>query len=377
MKNKLAYVRIQFPMQLVEDAFIQRLPDFEVKSIGWHSREDKPYDVSKIPFIHADLQKLLPDFVADFFVRKPYSGVSFAILRDLERNLADSNIIYSAEPYSFLSRQCATYCSKSGKKLVISCFETIPDSPQLRLPPYSLNVQYVRDRTDLFIAYTNKAADCLKAISVPDEKIKIVYPGIDVDFFSPNKIFHNNIRILFVGRFDREKGLSLLLNVFKKLISEIKNMELWIVGPMRSGNDYEFAKAMEKTYPVKIIGQVNRSDLPNIYNQCDIFCAPSRDKKKFGMKVWEEQFGAVFVEAMACGLPVVSTNCGAIPEIIGENNFIIDQNSEIELYEALKKLVLDDSIRKYISNENRHRAKELFDIKKQQEKLEKLLLNLN
>lgn len=376
MKTTLAYIRIQFPGQPIEDSFIHGLPNFEVRSIGWHSKEDKTYDVSKIPFTQVEMKKLLPDFIAGFFVRKPYSGVSFAVLRGLERYLADANIVYAAEPYSFLSAQCAKYCSKSDKKLVISCFETIPNSPQLRFPPYSFNVRYVKDKADMFVAYTNKAADCLRAISIPDEKIKVVYPGVDLDFFSPNKISHDSIRVLFVGRFDREKGLSVLLNAFKKLCLEIKNLELWVVGPIRSGEDYESAKAMAKKYPVKIIGPVNRAELRRFYNQCDIFCAPSMDKKKFGIKVWEEQFGAVFVEAMACGLPIVSTKCGAIPEIISEDNIIVSQGSEVELYNGIKKLIMDDSLRKFISEENRNRAERLFDIKRQRQKLEEILLNL-
>jgi glycosyltransferase involved in cell wall biosynthesis len=200
-----------------------------------------------------------------------------------------------------------------------------------------------------------------------------VYPGVDIERFSSERQEQEGFRILFVGRFDREKGLETLLRAFRRFSEEAPETELWIVGPVRSGEDYPLAAEMARRYPVRILGALPREELPRIYAQCDLFCAPSRDKKKFGVQVWEEQFGAVFVEAMASALPIVATRCGAIPELLGEENLLVPQGSIDGVYRALRTLYEDASLLRSIGDRNRLRAEELFDVRRERRELENSL----
>lgn len=371
--KKLVVVRAQHPVDPGTLIF-NDLSGFETYYVGY--TEDKDW-LNNPCFTYTGIKKLLPDFISAQLVRRPYSPVSFVVLSDLKRTLEDAEVLNSAELYSFISCQCAKYAKKAKKPLTISVWETIPTLPINFLPPHSLNVKATQSYADIFIAHTYRAANYLRSLSVPDEKIKVVYPGIDIERFSPSKKHsHDKLRILFVGRFDKEKGLLFLLQAFAQLFKEDPSIELWIRAKRRTGQLEALAYTYARRYPIKFLDYVNYDKLSEICQQCDVLCLPSVDRYKWGIKIWEEQFGFVLMEAMACGLPIITTNCGAIAEVVGSENLIIRQRSADDLYCALKKVKEDKSYRKNVSKLNRARAEELFDIEKQRGRLGKILHEL-
>ena len=108
-----------------------------------------------------------------------------------------------------------------------------------------------------------------------------------------------------------------------------------------------------------------------------MFCCPSVDSRLFGWTHWEEQFGFGLVEAMGSGLPIVSTDCGAIPEVVGSQNLIVPQGSVMSMIPALDKIGDDRGLRFSLGNENRSRAEHLFDVEKQSECLENEMVRLS
>ena len=100
---------------------------------------------------------------------------------------------------------------------------------------------------------------------------------------------------------------------------------------------------------------------------------PSVDRNWHGLRIWEEQFGFVLIEAMACGLPVIGTDCGAIPEVIGKDNPIVPKGSSVAILRELQRLSEDRELRQLLSQRNRCRAEELFDLSKQRTLTERLL----
>jgi|TARA_B100001971_G_C18265198_1_gene591447 glycosyltransferase involved in cell wall biosynthesis len=318
-------------------------------------------------------RELLPDFIMSPFFRKPYSTTSLIQLGNLESALKNVEIISCIEFISFISAQCAKISKKSHKKLVVSVFETLTSIH--KVPIYKWNVKSVLSTANLFIAYSKRSVDYLRYLSVDEDKIRMIYLGIDLEKFNPQlaKRSDEKLRVLFVGAYARQKGLSILLPAFARLCKKVPDCELWLV-ISQGGEDEGLVREYSKKFPIKIFHNLKYDELPKIYASCDIFCLPSLDWKKWGMKLWEEQFGFVLIEAMASGLPIVGSDCGSIPEIIGPSNPTVIQGSQDKLFLALLKMALDENFRKRLSKLNRSRSEHFFDIIKQRQKLEKTLL---
>ena len=87
---------------------------------------------------------------------------------------------------------------------------------------------------------------------------------------------------------------------------------------------------------------------------------------------WQEQFGMVLVEAMASGLPVISTLSGSIPEVIGDAGILIQSGDPLSIYNAVRKISLDAAYHRNLSEMARRRAEEIFDISHVKEKIRKV-----
>jgi glycosyltransferase involved in cell wall biosynthesis len=165
--------------------------------------------------------------------------------------------------------------------------------------------------------------------------------------------------------------VSDLLQAFSQLHEKL---ELWFVG---TGPLSSIIRQYSTKHGVRAIGHVDWKDMPRIYQACDIFCLPSKDSRRMHMKIWEEQLGFALVEAMATGLPIVSTNCGAIPEIVGQDNPIVAQGDIQGLANAIGFLANDNKSRSRIGSNNRMRAERLFDATNQCQKYLDLIGSLS
>lgn len=121
----------------------------------------------------------------------------------------------------------------------------------------------------------------------------------------------DELSLLYVGRLSPEKGIFMLLKAFKRL--KARNKKLYIIG---SGPLGSFCRAYSRlNRDVVFLGRVRESDLRLYYSSADLTLSPS---------LWNEAFGMVLIESMACGTPPVASGLGAIPEIVkdGRNGFI-------------------------------------------------------
>jgi len=343
---------------------------FKLRLIGYKKKtyESGIENTKNIEIIYPSIKPL---FLIDpfFFFRKSYSCTSFAKFENLDKALADQDIIITHELWNFFSRQTVEIAKKQNKFVATIVFEIMPNNFFFsHIRPYSSNIKIVKEKTDFFIAQTKKAKDYLLSNGINAKKIVLIYPGIILEKFIHEKRYVNdNVKILFVGNFI-QKGLEDMLRLFVELNKKIRNVDLWIVG---TGPLYILNKIneLQKNYNIKYLGVIDHKKIHKIYENCDIFCTLSKDMKRFGIKYTEEQFGYAYVEAMASGLPIISTNAGAIPEILGKNNFIVDKKDTSNALDYLIELIEDEKLRKQIGKENVERAKKYFDAEKQSKKL--------
>lgn len=377
MANVLGYVRLQLYGIEAEARLFRALPS--LKTVIISGSEDREECELEVPNIRKCKLKRSPlDHALGFLFRGNPSPIRMVTLNPLERYLREVDIACAVELYSLLTYDVCRIAHKRKIPVVTSVWETIENHPIHKLAPYAILTREVVNKTTMFVAYTKRAETYIRSRGVDQERIRVLYPGLDLGLFSPKPGRPDNekIRILYVGRMDEEKGLRELLLAFTSICAGRGDVELWIRAKVRSGALASLLGYCQAKFPIKIVHAMSYDELPRLYNACDIFCMPSKDRNVFGIEVWEEQFGYCLMEAMACGLPIVSTKCGAIPEVIGEHNIFVPQSSVQSLTKALSELVDDRDKRTDIGNMNRRLAEQRFSLDRQARKLETVLKSL-
>jgi glycosyltransferase involved in cell wall biosynthesis len=291
----------------------------------------------------------------------------------LEQTLKDLDVYQIYGSWFFYSRYTAKIAKKYRKPLVSEIWVCYPNHPSRYVPPYSFNVREVMGSTDLFLQRSHSAGKYLKSFGIPDRKIAMIYHGLNLKRFFPRKKKKDKrVRILFVGALIEIKGIDDILDIFPRLLRESKKeVELLVCG---SGNLEEKVIAMSRSLPIKYFGNVPHLKIPKIYRMADIFCGPSKALYTLGIKRIEEGFGLVFMEALGSGLPIVTNDCGGVPEVVGKDNILNKQGDKEGLLNSLLSLVNDEKAREDIGKKNRKRAEKIFDLEKQTRLTEKEII---
>lgn len=177
----------------------------------------------------------------------------------------------------------------------------------------------------------------------------VLYNGADEAIFYPATGRRKNAvpTVLFAGRLVEEKGVHILLEAMKLLEQQAVPMQAQIVGSSHFGNGKEtnYIRRLKANSPASVRFRAYCSGAPlgDLFREADIFCSPS---------VWEEPFGLVNVEALASGLPVVSTRGGGTREIFSAGGGILVERGSVEqLANALRRLAEDQQLRTQIGQQ--------------------------
>jgi len=175
--------------------------------------------------------------------------------------------------------------------------------------------------------------------------------GIDLTKFRVRETSKTkrDLNILCVARLVPEKGIEDLVKAFLEIRKNNHSVHLTLIGSGPLKHDYSGYKAIS-------IKQVPYSKMPVEYSKADFFCLPSRTTK-----TWEEQYGMCLIEAMACGLPIITTRTGAIPEVCGDAALYAKPSNPNNLKTHLEKLIEDKELRLKMGKQSRQRAEAKFD----------------
>ncbi len=158
--------------------------------------------------------------------------------------------------------------------------------------------------------------------------------------------------ILFVGRWEKRKGLSYLIRAYELVRREFPEARLLVAGPEgRHGRAYRSYAEKHGLRGIEFIGRVSDEDLPRYYAACDIFCAPS---------ISGESFGIVLPEAMASGKPVVTTDIEGYRQVVGhgESGLLVPPRDERALAGALRHLLQNPGERARLGANGRRAAQQ-------------------
>jgi len=210
-----------------------------------------------------------------------------------------------------------------------------------------------RRSSEIYLAVSNNTAKLAKELGA--NEVKILPNGVDINKFTFNSQNREENLILFVGRFERRKGIQLLLNSLSFLKTPVN---LVIIGPHLNDEYSEEvisqikAENKKEKHTIDYLGSVNLDDLVKWLQKASIFVCPSLS----------ESFGIVNVEAMSCGTPVIASNIEGIRDIIesDKNGILVPSNDPIKLAEAIQHLLDNEYIRIKFGIEGRKKVEKEF-----------------
>lgn len=181
-----------------------------------------------------------------------------------------------------------------------------------------------------------------------NQTIDIIPNGVDTDEFTPKTKDNKNLEILCVTRLIKRKGLNYLISAMNNLKEH--NINLTIIGSgVEKDNLTQQIKNSELEGKIKILGEISHDKLPKYYSNSDIFILPSLN----------EGMSNTILEAIASGLPIITTETGGSKELIKDNGIIIKKKNSGEIKTAILKFYKNRELMESMSKESRKRAKEL------------------
>jgi len=277
------------------------------KKVFWHLKDFNNKKVNKT------LINLLRDRQSDFVFTHNLKGLSLTIPRIIKKlglihihTLHDYQLL---EPHGSMHRQ--------GQNLPLI-------EPWYRYYRYQTRKRF--NSPDLVISPSKFVLDKHLSYGFFKNSQTAVLPNpISVDENSlPEKVSSNKLRILYLGQLEKHKGAEFLVKSF--LSWNMKQFQLTIAG---SGSQLEELKklALQNEW-IKVLGRVERSDLPELFSRTDLLVVPS---------IWWENSPTVIYEAYANKVPVLASDSGGSRELVRDNKtgYIFKSGSEIDLLDKL------------------------------------------
>lgn len=241
-------------------------------------------------------------------------------------------------------RRARTHGAGRPLQAVIT-WENLPDQPLYKIPPYRQAVRSCRD-ADLLLCMVDAARDHLLANDFDDELIKVVKPGVDTDLFHPAQVPASEPVVAFISPLAENKGIDRVLDAMRIVRRSVPEARLVVAGrgPLES---LVRAEAEDPRNQVELLGSLDTAGVAEVMRSSAVFTTAPRPTWK-----WTEQLGLAYLEAQACGLPVVTTRCGTNDEAVQPPNLLVEDSAEA-LADGLVGFLQDPARRAEVGAANR------------------------
>jgi glycosyltransferase involved in cell wall biosynthesis len=273
-----------------------------------------------------------------------YAGLGKA-MRDFKPQI----VHIDEEPYNLAAWQMMFHARRLKAKTVFFSWQNI----QRTYPaPFNWGEQWMLRQVDHAIVGTQSAEQVWRGKGYSGPLTVIPQFGTDPDLFQPVAELptrRETFTIGYAGRLVEEKGVQVLLSAVAGLDDP------WHLRVLGGGPHQAVLKAQAREIGigarVSFEPQIPSTAIPAFYRELDVLVLPSLTRPN-----WKEQFGRVLVEAMASGVPVIGSDSGAIPGVIGDAGLIVPEDDAHALRAALARLQTDFTFRAHLSMLGRERV---------------------
>jgi glycosyltransferase involved in cell wall biosynthesis len=342
------------------EIYISRLYDYlqrsfkSVENVSWEPKHH-----------HSKLQFLINSIIQNLSLLKILKGVNGKIV--IIEDISDCESLFI---FNLLTRYLRLILSKDVflMPIVTHTYAPLIDN-DLKRQLRAFQEWIFINSSDAIIVISEFTKATVESILVGHRDVIVAYPGLNISRQNGKSIqesdlktvsYHGNtgiekdspnVHLLFVGYVTPRKGIDILIKSLEILIKNygFNDIILHIAGDLERDpifskkiKDYCNSAGLEKN--VRIYGRVSENELYELYTSSDIFVFPSL----------REGFGMVLIEAMHYGLPIVTTDAGAIPYLVknGINGFLVPAGDAEQLAQATRKLIESSDLRRQISENN-------------------------
>jgi glycosyltransferase involved in cell wall biosynthesis len=192
--------------------------------------------------------------------------------------------------------------------------------------------------------------------------VRVIPPGVDLVRFARNPASGDRVRhrlgwtdgaavVGFLGRFIPAKGVRLLCDALERVKTPCRAL---FVGGGPLERELR-AVASRRPSRIEVVTGIAHHEVPDWLNAMTVLCAPSQTTAR-----WREQFGRMLIEAMACGVPVIASDSGEIPLVVGDAGLIVGEGDVDGWARAIDRLLADPAERGRCSERGLERARERF-----------------
>ena len=237
-------------------------------------------------------------------------------------------------------------------------------SPRRNIWHRILNVKKTIRQADKIIAISRSTKrDIMELCDQPPNKIEVVPGGVDprytplydhprdLDKIKKKYDLPDNF-LLYLGNLDTRKNVEGIIKAFDIFAQKYKRSDYYLVVAGMPGWGYDRIlrawKQCARKDKIKFLGYAPEEDKKYFYNLASVFVFPS----------FYEGFGLPPLEAMACGTPVITGCITSLPEVVGDAGLLADPYNVRDIFEAMRRILLDENLRIYLSQKSLQRSKQ-------------------
>lgn len=234
------------------------------------------------------------------------------------------------------------------------------------------NLQRSVNRADIVVTVSeNSKKEIIEYLDVSEDKVRVIPNGVDADIYKKNfsteeldrvrkKYNLPNRFILYLGTLEPRKNIEAIVEGFALYRRHGGDLKLVIAGKKGWMYDSIFERVKGHSLENEVIftGYVDENDKPCIYKMCQLFIFPS----------FYEGFGIPVIEAMAAGVPVITSNTSSLPEVAGDAAVLVAPDDVNMMEDSIAKIISDDMFRKELILKGKKQC-EKFSWKKSAEEL--------